>query len=189
MISSRSLSLGWTAPAPAVAKSFFQCATVLDQRHDVTFCVPKPRVWRNARKYSHRAKREARKIDVLPIYENVGIIGLGIGMKDFLAELKRRNVYKVAVAYVVAGWALSQGIAQVLPVFDVPNWIIRFIVLLVIIGLPIALVLAWMFELTPHGIKRTADADLAEERSRSRAWVYIVVIGAKNHLQVRSIQM
>jgi hypothetical protein len=50
------------------------------------------------------------------------------------AELKRRNVYKVAVAYVVAGWALSQGIAQVLPVFDVPNWIIRFIVLLIIIG-------------------------------------------------------
>jgi TolB-like protein/Tfp pilus assembly protein PilF len=94
------------------------------------------------------------------------------------AELKRRNVYKVAVAYVVAGWALSQGIAQVLPVFDVPNWIIRFIVLLIIIGLPIALVLAWMFELTPHGIKRTADVDLAEVRSRSHAWVYIVVVGA-----------
>jgi TolB-like protein/Tfp pilus assembly protein PilF len=96
---------------------------------------------------------------------------------NFLAELKRRNVYKVAVAYVVAGWVLSQGIAQVLPVFDVPTWVIRLIVLLIIIGLPIALVLAWMFELTPHGIKRSADVDLAEERPRSRAWVYIVVIG------------
>jgi TolB-like protein/cytochrome c-type biogenesis protein CcmH/NrfG len=99
-------------------------------------------------------------------------------MNDFFAELKRRNVYKVAVAYIVAGWALSQGIAQVLPVFDIPNWVIRFVVLLIIIGLPVALVLAWMFELTPHGIKRTADVDLAEERSRSHAWVYIVVVGA-----------
>ena len=58
---------------------------------------------------------------------------------NFFAELKRRNVYKVAVAYAVAGWALSQGIAQVFPVFDVPNWAIRLIVLLIIIGLPVAL--------------------------------------------------
>jgi adenylate cyclase len=63
-------------------------------------------------------------------------------MNDFFAELKRRNVYKVAVAYIVAGWALFQGIAQVLPVFDVPNWIVCLIVLLVIIGLPVALALA-----------------------------------------------
>ena len=56
---------------------------------------------------------------------------------NFFGELKRRNVYKVAVAYIVAGWALSQGIAQVLPVFDVSNWIIRLIVVLIIIGLPV----------------------------------------------------
>jgi hypothetical protein len=72
-----------------------------------------------------------------------------VNAKNFFAELKRRNVYKVAIAYVVGGWALSQGIAQVFPVFDIPNWVIRLIVLLIIIGLPIALVLAWMFELTP----------------------------------------
>jgi len=71
---------------------------------------------------------------------------------NFFAELKRRNVYKVAVAYIVAGWALSQGIAQVFPVFDIPNWIIRFIVLLIILGLPIELVLAWTVELTQQGI-------------------------------------
>lgn len=76
---------------------------------------------------------------------------------SFFAELKRRDVYKVAIAYIVAGWALSQGIAQVFPVFDVPNWTIRLIFLLIIIGLPIALVLAWIFELTPEGIKRTTD--------------------------------
>ena len=70
---------------------------------------------------------------------------------NLFAELKRRNVYKVGIAYIVAGWALSQGIAQVFPVFDIPNWIIRLIVSLIILGLPIALVLSWMFEITPEG--------------------------------------
>src|SRR6266508_4341035 len=98
--------------------------------------------------------------------------------KNFFVELKRRNVYKVAVAYAVAGWALSQGIAQVFPVFNVPNWIIRLIVLLIIIGLPIALVLAWMFELTPQGIKRTETADAMPETARQKkhTWIYVVVI-------------
>src|SRR5882762_3656330 len=99
---------------------------------------------------------------------------------NFFSELKRRNVHKVAIAYVVAGWALSQGIAQVFPVFDVPNWVIRLIVLLIIIGLPIALVLAWMFELTPEGIKRTATADAMPDVTRRKkyVWIYVVVIGA-----------
>ncbi len=97
---------------------------------------------------------------------------------NFFAELKRRNVYKVAVAYIVAGWALSQGIAQVFPVFDIPNWAIRLIVLLVILGLPIALVLAWTFEITPQGIKRTeiADAMPAAARKKKHAWIYVVTI-------------
>jgi TolB-like protein/Tfp pilus assembly protein PilF len=103
-----------------------------------------------------------------------------MALRNFFAELKRRNVYKVAVAYIVAGWALSQGIAQVFPVFDIPNWAIRLIVLLIIIGLPIALVLAWMFELTPQGIKRTetADAMPASARPNKHTWIYVVVIGA-----------
>src|SRR5437867_8792490 len=99
---------------------------------------------------------------------------------NFFAELKRRNVYKVAVAYIVAGWALSQGIAQVFPIFDIPNWAIRLIVLLIIIGLPIALILAWMFELTPQGIKRTEDVDLATaaQQPKNRTWILVVIIGA-----------
>src|ERR1700676_5022767 len=99
---------------------------------------------------------------------------------DFFAELKRRNVYKVAVAYIFAGWALSQGIAQVFPVFHIPNWVIRLIVLLIVIGLPIALVLAWMFELTPEGVKRTATADAmpADAKPKKHVWIYVVVIGA-----------
>src|SRR5213076_1560253 len=99
--------------------------------------------------------------------------------KTFFGELKRRNVYKVAFAYIVAGWALSQGIAQVFPVFNVPNGIVRLIVVLIIIGLPIALVLAWMFELTPQGIKRTetADAMPATARRKKHVWIYVVVLG------------
>ena len=99
---------------------------------------------------------------------------------NFLAELKRRNVYKVAVAYIVAGWALSQGVAQVLPVFDVPNWTIRLIVVLIVIGLPVALVLAWVFEITPEGIKRTEMADRmpAAAQRKKHAWIYVVILGA-----------
>src|SRR5262249_43298311 len=99
---------------------------------------------------------------------------------SLFAELKRRNVYKVAVAYIVGGWALSQGIAQVFPVFDVPNWAIRLVVLLIIIGLPFALVLAWAFEITPQGIKRTETADAMPEarRQKNNTWIYVVVAGA-----------
>src|SRR6266540_2257598 len=98
--------------------------------------------------------------------------------KNFFGGLKRRNVYKVAVAYIVAGWALSQGIAQVFPFFDVPNWVIRSVVVLIIVGLPIALVLAWMFELTPEGIKRTETAGAMPAVTRKKyIWIYVVVIG------------
>ncbi len=98
---------------------------------------------------------------------------------QFFGELRRRNVYKVAVAYIVGGWALSQGIAQVFPVFDVPNWAIRLFVLLIIIGLPVALVLAWAFEITPEGIKRTETADAMPQagRQKNNAWIYVVVVG------------
>jgi len=103
-----------------------------------------------------------------------------VKIDNFFAEVKRRNVYKVAVAYIFAGWALSQGIAQVFPVFDVPNWVIRTIVVMIILGLPVALVLAWMFELTPQGIKRTETADAMPEATRKKkyVWIYVVVIGA-----------
>src|SRR6266566_4993601 len=98
---------------------------------------------------------------------------------NFFAELKRRNVYKVAVAYAVAGWALAQGIAQVFPVFDIPNWAVRLIVLAIVIGFPIALVIAWAFELTPEGIKRTEDVDPAvDSRAKSHAWIYVVIVAA-----------
>src|SRR5262245_43261440 len=99
---------------------------------------------------------------------------------SFSSELKRRNVYKVAVAYIVGGWALSQGIAQVFPVFNVPNWVIQLFVVMIVMGLPIALVLSWAFEITPQGIKRTETADAIPQagRQKNNAWIYIVVVGA-----------
>jgi len=79
---------------------------------------------------------------------------------------------------VVGGWALAQGIAQVFPVFDVPNWAIRLFVLLIILGFPVAAGFAWLFELTLKGIKRTAVADAAQEHSRGKTWIYVIIIGA-----------
>ena len=77
--------------------------------------------------------------------------------ETFFAELKRRKVYSVAIAYVVAGWALAQGIAQVLPVFDIPNWVVRLLVVLIVLGFPVALTVSWFFDFTRYGIVRTPD--------------------------------
>jgi TolB-like protein/Tfp pilus assembly protein PilF len=102
-----------------------------------------------------------------------------VNRKNFFGELKRRNVYKVAVAYAVAGWALAQGLAQVLPVFSVPNWVIQLLVVLIILGLPIALGLAWAFELTPEGLKRTDEVDETSAAAhKKRAWLYVVIASA-----------
>src|SRR2546426_4866190 len=79
--------------------------------------------------------------------------------KNFFGELKRRNVYKVAVAYAIVAWLLIQVATQVFPFFEIPNWAVRLVVLLIIIGFPVVLILAWAFDLTPAGIKRTADID------------------------------
>jgi len=98
---------------------------------------------------------------------------------NFLSELKRRNVYKVAVAYAVVGWLVVQVATQTFPFFDVPNWAVRLVILLVVIGFPIALVIAWAFELTPEGLKRTESAGESTPRTKSgRAWIYVVIAGA-----------
>jgi len=95
---------------------------------------------------------------------------------SFFSELRRRNVYKVAVGYAVVGWLLIQVATQVFPFFDIPNWGVRLTVLLIVVGFPIALVIAWAFELTPGGIKRTEEADrVYPGRSRGRAWMYVVI--------------
>src|SRR5919198_272504 len=101
-----------------------------------------------------------------------------MNMNSFFAELKRRNVYKVAVAYAVVGWLLVQVATQVFPFFEIPNWAVRLVVLAIVIGFPIALVIAWAFELTPEGIRRTADVDVTEKHVHGGAWIYILLVGA-----------
>ncbi len=99
---------------------------------------------------------------------------------NFFSELKRRNVYKVAVAYAIVGWLLVQVATQVFPFLEIPNWVVRLVIALVMIGFPIALVIAWAFEATPEGIKRTEDVDLgaAAKQPKKHTWIYVVVIGA-----------
>jgi TolB-like protein/Flp pilus assembly protein TadD len=89
-----------------------------------------------------------------------------VNPKNFFAELKRRNVYKVAIAYAVVAWLLMQVASQIFPFFEIPNWAVRLVVLLLIIGFPVAMILAWAFELTPEGIKRTEDVDLSTSITR-----------------------
>src|SRR3954452_25253143 len=104
-------------------------------------------------------------------------------MTSFFAELKRRNVYKVAVAYAVVGWLVVQIATQVFPFFEIPNWAVRLTVLAIIVGCPIALVIAWAFELTPQGLQRTDTADAAPPtQRRGRAWIFVV--GAAGLLSV-----
>jgi len=100
-----------------------------------------------------------------------------VNPREFFAELKRRNVYKVAIAYAVVGWLLIQIATQVFPFFEIPKWGVRLMVLIIALGFPIALILAWAFELTPEGIKRTEDLDRpAQQQSKNRVWIYVVIV-------------
>jgi TolB-like protein len=94
---------------------------------------------------------------------------------SLFSELKRRNVYKVAIAYAVVAWLLMQIATQVFPFLEIPNWAIRLVIMLLALGFPIALMLAWAYELTPEGIKRTDQIEPGQ-RSRNRAWIYVVVV-------------
>jgi TolB-like protein/Tfp pilus assembly protein PilF len=96
----------------------------------------------------------------------------------FFTELKRRRVYSVAVAYVVVAWLLIQVATQVFPFFSIPNWVVRLVVLLAIIGFSIAVVCAWAFEITPEGIKLEGDADRRITRKTGRKLTALIVVVA-----------
>src|SRR3954447_17989426 len=101
--------------------------------------------------------------------------------RSFFSELKRRNVYKVAVAYAVVGWVIAQIATQIFPFLEIPNWVVRLVIVLIAIGFPIALVIAWAFEATPTGIKRTENFDSMPEATpgqKKHAWIYVALIGA-----------
>ena len=96
---------------------------------------------------------------------------------NFFAELKRRNVYKVAVAYAAVGWLVIQVATSTFPVLQIPAWAMRLVVILVLLGFPIALVLAWAFEVTPEGIKRTERAGAPDASVRKRrGWIVPMMV-------------
>src|SRR6266704_2466975 len=98
-------------------------------------------------------------------------------MSGFFEELRRRKVYRVAIAYVVVSWALAQGLAQVLPVFDISNSVIRVVIALLLIGFPVALVLAWVFDVTSQGIRATSTPTTPGSHRR-RNLIMLIAIGA-----------
>jgi TolB-like protein/Flp pilus assembly protein TadD len=107
----------------------------------------------------------------LPVRATRAITIIRVRPKTFFAELKRRKVYRVAVAYAIVAWLLIQIATQTFPFFEIPNWVVRSVVALLILGFPVALLLAWAYELTPEGIKRTEESavvrppDAAPEKS------------------------
>ena len=84
--------------------------------------------------------------------------------RGLLEELKRRHVWRVAVAYAIVAWLLVQIATQVFPFFNIPNWVVRVVVLLLVLGFPVVVALAWVYEVTPEGIRRTEPAGSPEAR-------------------------
>ena len=128
-----------------------------------------------------KSARRCRRSNISPLPPATCILLPRVNPRQFFAELKRRNVYRVAVAYAVASWLLIQIATQVFPFFEVPNWAVRVVVLLLVLGFPVALILAWAFDLTPEGIKRTEDLEVAPEqphtRHAGRKFLALVAVG------------
>ena len=87
-------------------------------------------------------------------------------IENFFSELKRRNVYKVAVAYAVVAWLLIQAASILFPTFDAPAWVMKVFVIIIVLSFPVALVSSWAFEITPEGIKRESDIDSSKSSNR-----------------------
>src|SRR6266567_1657227 len=103
----------------------------------------------------------------------------GAKMSSFFRELKERKVYRVALGYAVVAWLVIQISATVMPAYHAPDWFLPIFITVIALGFPVALVLAWAFELTPEGIKRTEFAEeLPKKSARSRAWIYVVIIAS-----------
>jgi TolB-like protein/Flp pilus assembly protein TadD len=82
-----------------------------------------------------------------------------VSSRNFFSELKRRNVYKVAVAYTVVSWLLIQAASILFPTFEAPSWVMKVFVAVLVLGFPIVLIFSWAFEITPEGIKRESEVE------------------------------
>jgi len=101
-------------------------------------------------------------------------------MASFFEELRRRNVFRIGIAYLAMAWLLLQVADTVLPAFDVAPWVLRALIIVVALGLPAAVGIAWAYELTPEGVKRSEDvppqSSIARQTSRKLDFVIIAVL-------------
>src|SRR5438874_13310199 len=125
-----------------------------------------------------RGRRHVRSKYLVFCFLHARFLTAPMSNRNFFAELKRRNVYKVAVAYAVVSWLLIQVATQVFPFFEIPNWAVQMVWVALFIGFPIALVLSWAFELTSEGIKRENEVDRKVARKTGRKLTAVVVVVA-----------
>src|SRR5438477_3953368 len=133
---------------------------------------------RFARRYAATESSRRPALECILAHDGPGGRSIEVSERNFFAELKRRDVYKVAVAYAVVSWLLIQVATQVFPFFEIPNWAVEMVVVALVIGFPIALVLSWAFELTPEGIKRENEVDRKVARKTGRKLTAVVVVVA-----------
>src|SRR6266480_2062473 len=108
------------------------------------------------------------------------ITDIAMDPATFLTELKRRKVYRVAVAYAIVAWLLIQAASILFPTFEAPPWVMKVFVTAVILGFPVALILAWSFDLTPEGIRRSEEVAPQESKTGKPGskWTAIIVTAA-----------
>src|SRR5438045_2856792 len=140
----------------------------------------RPRSGQFAQRSAARKPPQRPALECIFAHDGPGQRSIEVSERNFFAELKRRNVYKVAVAYAVIAWLLIQAASILFPTFEAPTWVMKVFVALVALGFPIALVIAWAFEITPEGIKRTEDVAPNEvvPRWSKRKFLALIVAGA-----------
>jgi CheY-like chemotaxis protein len=173
---------------PASSKELLQALHEGTAKRAQTFSKPPILKADVLKRYSERlaAKLEEKNSELAERNEALAALNTKFGAAEgrgtlaafFFAEVKRRNVYKVAIAYAAVAWLLVQVATQVFPFFEIPNWAVRLTILATMIGFPIALFIAWAFELTPEGLTRTAEADERGAFARNRIWLYVVLVAA-----------
>ena len=100
-------------------------------------------------------------------------------MSSFFDELKRRRVFRVAVAYAIVAWILVEVAATVLPIFEAPDWTVQVFTVFIMLGFPVALILSWAYDLTPHGVERTKPLPSVEGATQGTAHkLELAIIGA-----------
>src|SRR6059036_3082368 len=114
---------------------------------------------RFARRYTATESPRRPALGCIFAHDGPGRRSIEMSERNFFAELKRRNVYKVAIAYLVVAWLLIQAASIFFPAFDAPPWVMKIFIIVIIFGFPVALIFSWAFEITPEGIKLESEIE------------------------------